>query len=464
MTSPAADRLQCKTQVKMPEVTTAAFTKNESEYFFFVKHYILRPLRQKKNGIHHPFLKKARTYFKCIFFFDGYNIIIKSLPMKKNAIFTVPFLMILIMSVISGSASYMVNPILPAFLISRGAPMEITGIISSLMSLVALFGRPFSGAASDHYNKKTLMVVSYVLSIFCLLLYTKADSVAMIVFVRILNGIAFSLSGTVAMAFGADFLPLDRLGEGLSYIGIGTVISTMIGPQLGDFIGARYNMEMIFVWASVLNLLCAIGTFLIPYHPKNAGSREGLVLRFENFFAPQLLMYVFLICILSVGNGILLYYLKDFGSSRNITGISLFYTVSSIATVLTKPFSGKWLDKKGIAYTLYPAFIINALFAFCFARAHTLPLVLLAGVLKAIGQGSGSSAIQVDSVRQLGLERSGVASSTCYIGMDLGNVLGPAIGAFVISSHGYAFLFDVYAVMLLLCIPIYLLYTKRKRA
>jgi predicted MFS family arabinose efflux permease len=380
--------------------------------------------------------------------------------MKKKTIFTLPFLMVLFMSVISGSASYMVNPILPAFLVSRGAPMEITGIISSLMSLVALFGRPFAGAASDRFNKKNLMILSYVLSIFCLLLYTKADTVAMIVFVRILNGIAFSLSGTVSMAFGADFLPLERLGEGLSYIGIGTVISTMIGPQLGDFVDARFGMEMIFVWASVLNLLCAIGTYLIPYKPI-VRTKEKFQFKAENFFAPQLLMYVFLIGMLSVGNGILLYYLKDFGSSRGITNISLYYTVSSITTVLTKPFTGKWLDRKGVAYTLYPAFAISAVFAFCFARAYTLPLVLFAAVLKSIGQGSGSSAIQVDSVRKLGLERSGVASSSCYIGMDLGNILGPAIGAFVLSDLGYGVLFDAYAILLLLCIPIYWFYTKK---
>ena len=380
--------------------------------------------------------------------------------MQKKTLFTLPFIMVLLMSVISGSASYMVNPILPAFLVSRGAPMEITGIISSLMSLVALFGRPFAGAASDRFNKKTLMVISYVLSIFCLLLYTKADTVAMIVFVRILNGIAFSLSGTVSMAFGADFLPLERLGEGLSYIGIGTVVSTMIGPQLGDFVDARFGMEQIFLWASVLNLLCAIGTYLIPYKPI-IRTKEKFTFKAENFFAPELFMYVFLIGVLSIGNGILLYYLKDFGSNRGIANISLYYTVSSITTVLTKPFTGKWLDKKGVAYTLYPSFVISAIFAFCFARAYALPMVLFAAVLKAIGQGSGSSAIQVDSVRKLGLERSGVASSSCYIGMDLGNILGPAIGAFVLSDLGYGVLFDAYAVLLILCIPIYWLYAKK---
>ena len=340
--------------------------------------------------------------------------------------------------------------------------MELTGIISSLMSLVALFGRPFSGAASDRFNKKHLMILSYVLSIVCLLLYSKADTVLMIIFVRILNGIAFSLSGTVSMAFGADFLPLDRLGEGLSYIGIGTVVSTMIGPQLGDFIDERFGMEQIFVWASLLNLLCAILTYLIPYQPRNAGSRKKFVFRFENFFAPELTMYVFLIGMLSIGNGILLYYLKDFGNSRGISGISLFYTVGSIATILTKPFTGRWLDRKGTAWTIYPAFIISIAFALCFGRSYSLIPVLIASVLKAIGQGSGSSAIQVDSVRKLGLDRSGVASGSCYIGMDLGNVLGPAIGAFVISSKGYGALFDIYAAMLALCIPIYWLYSRKR--
>ncbi|MBQ6216787.1 MAG: MFS transporter [Erysipelotrichaceae bacterium] len=382
--------------------------------------------------------------------------------MNRNKIFTLPFLMVLLMSVISGAASYMVNPILPAFLVSRGAPMELTGIISSLMSLVALFGRPFSGAASDRFNKKHLMILSYVLSIVCLLLYSKADTVLMIIFVRILNGIAFSLSGTVSMAFGADFLPLDRLGEGLSYIGIGTVVSTMIGPQLGDFIDERFGMEQIFVWASLLNLLCAILTYLIPYQPRNAGNRKKFVFRFENFFAPELTMYVFLIGMLSIGNGILLYYLKDFGNSRGISGISLFYTVGSIATILTKPFTGRWLDRKGTAWTIYPAFIISIAFALCFGRSYSLIPVLIASVLKAIGQGSGSSAIQVDSVRKLGLDHSGVASGSCYIGMDLGNVLGPAIGAFVISSKGYGVLFDIYAAMLALCIPVYWLYSRKR--
>lgn len=341
--------------------------------------------------------------------------------------------------------------------------MQITGIISSLMSLVALMGRPFSGAAGDRFNKKKLLVISYCLSIICLYLYSIADSVEMIIFVRILNGISFSLSGTVSMAFGAEFLPLSRLGEGLSYIGIGTVISTMIGPQLGDMIQSYYGMEAIFIWACFINMLCAFGTWLLPYKPQVKEKKEKFKFRLEDFFAFDLIIYVFLIGMLSIGNGILLYYLKDFGEKRNIANITLFYTVGSIATILSKPFTGKLLDRKSIAFTLYPAFVISALFAFIFARAESLPLILVAAVLKSVGQGSGQSAIQTETLRQLGIKKSGVASSTCYIGMDLGNVIGPAIGAFVISNSGYGTLFNIYAIMLLLCIPIYYIYSLSKR-
>lgn len=382
---------------------------------------------------------------------------------RSEKIFTLPFMMILFLSVLSGSAAFMVNPILPQYLVSKGAPMQITGIISSLMSLVALMGRPFSGAAGDRFNKKKLLVISYCLSIICLYLYSIADSVEMIIFVRILNGISFSLSGTVSMAFGAEFLPLSRLGEGLSYIGIGTVISTMIGPQLGDIIQSYYGMEAIFIWACFINMLCAFGTWLLPYKPQVKEKKEKFKFRLEDFFAFDLIIYVFLIGMLSIGNGILLYYLKDFGEKRNIANITLFYTVGSIATILSKPFTGKLLDRKSIDFTLYPAFVISALFAFIFARAESLPLILVAAVLKSVGQGSGQSAIQTETLRQLGLKKSGVASSTCYIGMDLGNVIGPAIGAFVISNSGYGTLFNIYAIMLLLCIPIYYIYSLSKR-
>ena len=379
---------------------------------------------------------------------------------NKERIISIPFILIFIINVLGGSASYMINPILPSYLVSRGAPMAITGFISSLMSLVALFGRPFSGAAGDRFNKKTLMIISYILSIICLYLYSIADTIGMVVFVRILNGIAFALSGTVSLAFGAEFIPLSRLGEGLSYLGIATIISTMIGPQFGDMVIAVLGLDYVFLVAAILYAICAILTIVLPYKFIKS-EKDQFKFKLEDFFAFDLLMYVFLIGMLSVGNGILLYYLKDYGTARSIANITLFYTVGSIATMLTKPITGKLIDKKDISIILYPSFVITAIFAFMFAKANALPLVLVAAIFKSVGYGTGTAAIQTEAVKRLGIKKAGVASSTCYIGMDIGNTLGPTVGAYVISQSGYGTLFSGYTIILLLCIPLYYFYHKK---
>lgn len=379
---------------------------------------------------------------------------------KQDKILSLSFILIFFVSALGGSASYMINPILPSFLISRGAPMEITGIISSLMSLVALFGRPFVGALSDRVNKKILMVTSYSLSIVCLFLYSISNSVEMIVIVRIINGIAFCLSTTVSIAFGAEFIPISRMGEGISYLGLATIVSTMLGPELGDLAEKYFGLNGVFIWAALLYLICAITTFVLPY---NYVKKETKTFKFKlnDFFAFDLWMYVILICIIMVGNGILLYYLKDFGASRNIDNITIFYTVGTVATFLSKPIIGKYIDKYTIDKILFPSLIVTAIFAFIFAKSYALPLLLISAVLKAIGQGTGQSVIQAESVKRLGINKAGVASSTCYIGMDLGNVLGPTIGAYIIADAGYDALFTGYGILLLACIPIYWLYHKK---
>ncbi|MBR5064672.1 MAG: MFS transporter, partial [Oscillospiraceae bacterium] len=78
----------------------------------------------------------------------------------------------------------------------------------------------------------------------------------------------------------------------------------------------------------------------------------------------------------------------------------------------------------------------------------TLTAVIIAGILKAIGQGSGSPAIQSTSLKMIGREKAGVVSSTCYIGADVGNAIAPIIGGYVAENFGYEVMFKGYAVIL----------------
>ena len=101
---------------------------------------------------------------------------------------------------------------------------------------------------------------------------------------------------------------------------------------------------------------------------------------------------------------------------------------------------------------------------FVLGGAYSLLPVLIAAVLKAIGQGSGAPAIQSQAIKMFGKERSGVAISTLFIGQDLGNAIGPVVASGLIVSKGYTFVFWGYAVLLLITDVIYFLYRRYQQA
>ena len=84
------------------------------------------------------------------------------------------------------------------------------------------------------------------------------------------------------------------------------------------------------------------------------------------------------------------------------------------------PLPEKINDRFGLSAIMIPSFFLGATGMLCVAMARsTLPIVI-AGALKAVSQGAAQPAIQAYSIRYLGKERAGVATSTCYIGQGFG--------------------------------------------
>lgn len=382
---------------------------------------------------------------------------------KKHSLWTWKYSSVLLINILNGLALYISNPIMTKYLVAHGIGFEYTGIISSLLSWIAMGFRPFSGAMSDRMNKKRLMYASYLLTAVCLILYTTVSDVRMIILVRVLHGIAFAVSGTISMSFAIEFIPKDKMAEGISYLGMGTIVGSMLGPQLGTIIFDSIGMSYVFYASAVLCVSCLLCLSLIRAESDNQTEVQTEKLKFENFFAKELLFYVILIAILTLGNGIISYYLVDFGESRNIQNIALFFTVYSIALLIVKPFVGKLQDRMGIKFILYPIFIIYIIGVVILAKAYALLPVLIAAVCKAIGQGNAAPAIQAEAVKSMSLQRRGVAISTCFIGQDIGNAIGPIYSSFTTSMLGYEQMFLLYAGILALGLLAYILHNKRKR-
>lgn len=366
-------------------------------------------------------------------------------------LWTLPFILVLIVGVISGAATQMVTPLIMEYSVKLGAPMTIAATIASVISITALFLRPFCGMLSDKVNRHTMLMISTALAGVCVLGYSFAATTGMMVGIRIAHGVAFAFMGVSNMAFATDYIPASRMGEGIGWFGLSVIVAQAFGPGLGVYLADNFSYNVSFVCAAALYAASVILMLAIPAKAsvRSPAKRETPKLTMSNFIEPKILLLVVTLGMFSVVNSLVGNYLKLIATERGILDIGLFFTVYSVVVFACRPFAGRLQDRKGLSVILYPALVITAVSIILIGRTGSLWVMLVAAVLKGIGQGTGAPAIQAECIKELGRERSGVATSTCYIGQDLGMIIGPIAGSFVYNSSGYSGVFNTGAVALL---------------
>ena len=388
-------------------------------------------------------------------------------PGKSVKLWTPAYTMLLLVNLFSGMAGQMVVPIVAKYALHLGATLSVASTIASLMSLMGLFCCPFAGLVSDRVNRKWLMVISAGINGLSVLSHAFISSVPALVVIRLLTGVSFSFMSVATVAYTTAYIPRERLGEGMGYIALATIVAQAFGPGVGLDLLERFGYPITFVVAGIFALAGVLVVLIIPYHAEQQArpaGRRGIHL--EDLFAPQLLLFTLLVMLLSAANGLASTFLTLIADERHIENIAVFFTAYAACMVFIRPFAGKLLDRKGIYIILLPSFLISAAGLVLVGVASTLWLIILAGVLKAFGQGAGIPSIQAHCVKVLSRERAGVATSTCQIGQHVGNALAPILGSYVVTAFSYRTLFCGYAVLMLALgwLLLFVQYRRDKRA
>jgi predicted MFS family arabinose efflux permease len=94
--------------------------------------------------------------------------------------------------------------------------------------------------------------------------------------------------------------------------------------------------------------------------------------------------------------------------------------------------------------------------------APVLSWLIIASVLKAMGQGTGQISLQTECIKRVDPGRIGVAMSTFYIGADIGQGLGPILGGELSERFNYMVMYSTCATFLLCSMLIFNLYQRQK--
>lgn len=387
--------------------------------------------------------------------------------MEKNdsqKLFSLTYILLICINLITALGYSMIATIISPYAVTLGAGLALAGTLSGIFSLSALVIRPFSGLALDIFNKRNICILSTLLIGASFAGYAIAPNIAAMLFFRILHGMAFGINGTAIMVLISEVLPEKRLGEGLGYFGLGQIVAQICGPNAGIAIMGRFGYQFLFFIIAVLTLLAVALLLLIKEKTAiSKNTQERKPFSRKNFLAKECLVYALIGGLFSLGNGVTTSFLVLVGEERNISGIGIFFTVNAVVLLVMRLLMGRLIDQMGLGIIVNISLALTAVSMVFLGISQGLLLFLVAGVLKAAGQGGGQISLQSACIRKVEPARVGIATSTYFIGADIGQGLGPVLGGRISEVFSYQGMYISTAVLMLFGIFAFNLYQGRNR-
>lgn len=384
-------------------------------------------------------------------------------PHRKK-LFTKGYWLMILTSLATAMGYSMVSTLISSYAVGLGAGLSMAGTVAGVFSMAALLSRPVGGLSCDLFNKRTICIVATAAICLCFAGYAYSANIATMILFRVLHGIAFGISGTANLALVSEIIPEERMGEGLGYFGLGQIMSQVCGPVIGVILKEQIGFRNLFLLIAALSALAIFVLLAYHYEPPaltQVQRQARTRISFRNLVAGECLVYALIAGMFSLANGVVSSFLVLVGEERGIPSISLFFTFNAAILFLVRMLMGKVADKSPLSLIVSLSLVMSAASMGVLAKAWVLPLVLVAAALKAFGQGAGQISLQSACIRRVDAARIGIATSTYYIGADLGNSVGPTLGGWISDSFGYAAMFYCVGALMLLSMLIFFFYQRR---
>lgn len=149
------------------------------------------------------------------------------------------------------------------------------GLAFGAFGVTALICRPIAGRLSDLHGRLPLLVAGALLAAVGMLLLPYVDTLAGVVAIRLLQGVAEAAFFVAGFALLADLAPPERLGEALSYNSLGLYLGLAFGPPLGEIVVETWGYSEAWWVAGALAVAAAIIVRWVPEVPPTDGDGHG---------------------------------------------------------------------------------------------------------------------------------------------------------------------------------------------
>ena len=340
---------------------------------------------------------------------------------------------------------YMHIPILPAQVGFFGGNNFLVGMTTFIYGIAAMICRPFSGYATDTFNRKKVLIFAITLEAVVSIAYVFSNNIYLTLALRIPSGIGLAFTTTALMSTVSDVLPLKRMGEGMGIFGLAQVFSMVIAPGIGFILVGLVGFKPALSICAIAMILALVFVLLLENIDRTkqiVKNTKKFTLNRSNLFAFEVIVPAAITaCNVAVYN-IISSFIGLHAQSINLTStIGLFFTIYGVTLFITRPLFGRISDKKSATSFFVPGSISIIIALILVSQGKSLPVFLLAGFFFSIGHGSLQPVLQSVCIKLVPPERRGIGSTSYYLGMDVGGTLGPLIGGTITMFTDYSNLY-----------------------
>jgi len=374
-------------------------------------------------------------------------------------ILTRNFLLLSAYGMLALGLSLMLVTGLPLYLQGAGWEPGRMGAILGTYFLTSMIVRPLVGREADRRGRKAILVLGAVLMLVPCPFYLASTSSAVVLVLRVVQGMGWAMATTATAAMASEIVPQDRIGTGMGLFGILNGLGFTFGPALGAHLlntggGAAFLGAAAALAAAVLG--CAL---LIEAPPRRAqlalswGDARALT---RAIGRPLLVTLA-----VSLGYGAVQTFLPVYARGAGVANPGLFFTVFSVLSFGSRPAMGKLSDVWGRKPTAAMLMVIIVAAFALLAYSAALPFLLVSGVLYGIGHGAIYTVLMALLADLVPAKDRGLAYGVFGTAIDLGISAGNFVTGALAQGIGYRGAFILAAGAVVLALP---LLSSRRRA
>jgi MFS family permease len=353
-------------------------------------------------------------------------------------------------------SAFQLLPTAPFHIRALGGSALAAGLFLGFLTYASAMSGPITGSIADRVGKRrVLMTSSLAIALFSTVYAVLPSYVPMLALV-VVHGVFWSGLLVAASSYVTDLVPPARRAEGMSYWGMSTIFAVAMAPTIGLWVFEHGGWTLLCVEAAGLNLLMfSIACWLLPPdtpHPHHAGrawSWGGLIEWKVLALAGTLFLYSF-------GYGGITSFVAMYSEASGVYPRALYFTVFSIAILVTRPFVSRLGDRVGHRRVLLPCLVLVVAGFALLAVGGSRTVFVISALVFGTGFGSAYPLFLGHMMRHVDPARRGAAFGSILAAFDTGIGTGSVVIGWIVQHYGYRPAYAAAALLAAFALPYFL--------